>query len=337
MLICTDSDHHSMLTEQLFANTYHLLNKDYSGYSYLDPSLITKSYNFNLASLLARKDTKVCYVSNAEGYIDGFVILKPQQFDSIMLGLSVYQITDFGFLETSSKLEETCALLLQGLKQMVQETGIEYLYYSSDTNHPLSSWLLNLLFRENFYYLGTLLKFSVTKKNQVNFRSDAPIAPNRGLTIRDAVQEDRDAIARLARESYKFDRFHLDPNLPTALCDRLFEQSTINSLTEGLADILYIAEIDGDVAGYLSARRKLDATFGFYVGEGMISAVDPSYRSLGIFTKLSNKMWDWFLLNTEFGESGTYLNNLAVHKSWTNNRLPVVRGHHQLAYFCKNG
>lgn len=323
------------LIKKLPFGSFNLLNAEFSGYPHLDKNLVLNSNIARLTNLLSHADTHCCCVNIPSGDIEGFLILKSQNFDSHMLGLKVYQITDFGLSKNCGNLIDVIDLLLVGMKQLVSDLKIEYLFHSCDTNHLLSSLIVNQLCCRGFYYLGTLLKFSISKKNQDSFHLVSDSSHGSNLSIRDAVQDDLGAIAKLAKDSYKMDRFHLDPNLPQKRCDLLFEQSTINSLTEGLADILYIAEVNGKVAGYLSARRRFDSTMGFYVGEGMISAVDPSFRGLGIFTKLSNKMWEWFLRNAEFGESGTYINNLPVHKAWTNNTLTMVRGHHQMACYFK--
>jgi hypothetical protein len=110
-------------------------------------------------------------------------------------------------------------------------------------------------------------------------------------------------------------------------------QSTINSFAQKIADFLIVCEVNGEVAGYLSARKKTDHYLSKVVGEGMISAVDPSFRGRNLFSMMSTKMWMWFQEHCDFGESGTYINNLAVHRAWTNQKIALVRGHHQLARF----
>lgn len=323
------------LSKALSTNSLNLLNTDYSGYPYLAKDLCYQSSVDRVCKLLDSEDTKCISVVDTMDSIMGFLVVKKQWFDSQMLNLNVYQVTDIGLSKKHESISDTCEALLKGLMSVSKELGIDYLFYSSDTNHPLATQLVNQMFHSGFYYIGTLIKFSISAKHRESFRQMSSGSMNPTITIREAVPNDLEAIASLAKDSYKIDRFHLDPNLPTSLCDKLFEQSTINSLVEGLADKLFIAQVDRRVAGYLSARRRYDTIMQFYVGEGMISAVDPTYRGLGIFTHLSNRMWEWFLDNTEFGESGTYINNLPVHKAWTNNTLPIVRGHHQLACYLK--
>lgn len=85
------------LINKLPAGSFHLLNAEFSGYSHLDKTLVLQSNMARLKNQLSNSNTHCICVESSSGDIEGFLILKSQEFDSQMLGLKVYQITDFGF------------------------------------------------------------------------------------------------------------------------------------------------------------------------------------------------------------------------------------------------
>jgi hypothetical protein len=184
-----------------------------------------------------------------------------------------------------------------------------------------------------FYYINTLLTFKMEKEE---FKSlNHPETHNNEIIVRPAENTDLDAVYDIASKSYKLDRFHLDDNLDRDKCNLFQAASAENSLLRGYADIIFIAEYKGRVAGYYSGKKYHDVDLDVTIGNAIISAVDESTRGLGVFSSLNKYLLQWFHQHVDLAEMGTYVNNKPVHKVWTNNRLSIVRGSHQLAWFKK--
>jgi hypothetical protein len=98
---------------------------------------------------------------------------------------------------------------------------------------------------------------------------------------------------------------------------------------------MYIAEVDNNVVGYYSARKKYIPEFDMTFGDAIISAVDEKYRGKGIFSELNNCLLKWFNIHTDFAEMGTYISNIPVHRTWSKNGLSCIRGTYQLSYMIK--
>ncbi|NTU69473.1 DNA-directed RNA polymerase subunit beta' [bacterium] len=76
------------------------------------------------------------------------------------------------------------------------------------------------------------------------------------LNIRYANENDAEQVANLAQESFKFNRFHLDPFIDNKKASLLYKKSAENSILHGFVDIMFVAEINEKIAGYYSAKKK---------------------------------------------------------------------------------
>jgi RimJ/RimL family protein N-acetyltransferase len=95
--------------------------------------------------------------------------------------------------------------------------------------------------------------------------------------VREAREDDRDALRGIARSSHRITRFYADPNFPDARCDDLYDTWIARSL-EGWADGVLVVEADGSPAGYVSCH--LDRQEG--TGSIGLIAVDEAARGQGL-------------------------------------------------------
>lgn len=80
------------------------------------------------------------------------------------------------------------------------------------------------------------------------------IDPHGGLEpeTRVAVPADRAAVRRIAREGFRFSRFHLDPTIPNELANQVKEQWVESYVAGRRGDTLVVRTVDGDGAGFLA-------------------------------------------------------------------------------------
>jgi ribosomal protein S18 acetylase RimI-like enzyme len=81
------------------------------------------------------------------------------------------------------------------------------------------------------------------------------IEPRADQRVRVAKPGDRDAVATLAGRSFRFSRFHLDPEIPRALADRVKARWAANFFMGGRGDAMVVAEQDSAVVGFLQLLR----------------------------------------------------------------------------------
>jgi GNAT superfamily N-acetyltransferase len=264
--------------------------------------------------------------------LKGFLTCEYIAFDSEIFGFEVYRITNFALLGTGHKEnEQTISIMLKDLERKIESFGIKYLTISLNQNVMYSQELFNSLMNNSFYYINTLLTFKMEKEDFS--RLSLYKKKDDKITIRTASIHDRQALYSLAYGSYKINRFHLDNNLDNLKCNLLHSKSLENSLLKGYADIIYVAEIENQVVGYYSGKKRYEPELEITLGDAIISAVDEKARGMGVFSALNNHLLNWFHENTDLAEMGTYINNHPVYRVWTRNGLGIIRGSHQLARF----
>ena len=156
---------------------------------------------------------------------------------------------------------------------------------------------------------------------------------DKNIKIRLANKEDSKYIIEIASKSFKIDRFHLDRNLDKEKCDLLYGKSAENSIFDGFADFVYVAEYKNEVVGYISGKKNFNPTLGITFGNSIVSAVAENARGLRIYSLMNNRLLKWFYENTDIAEMGTYLTNIPVLRTKTNSGLNIIRGSYQLARF----
>jgi ribosomal protein S18 acetylase RimI-like enzyme len=75
--------------------------------------------------------------------------------------------------------------------------------------------------------------------------------------IRLSRKDDADGVATVGASIFRFDRFHMDPQVPKAAADRLKGAWARNSV-EGRADAVFIAETDGRITGFNACLLRGD-------------------------------------------------------------------------------
>jgi ribosomal protein S18 acetylase RimI-like enzyme len=109
----------------------------------------------------------------------------------------------------------------------------------------------------------TDLRFRVIDTNvQLERAWDPPPQPKcaDGYEIAFATPADRSGVERVARKSFEFSRFHLDPQIPRETADRIKARWADNFFTGERGDAMAVARHGGEIAGFLqliAAERTL--------------------------------------------------------------------------------
>lgn len=76
--------------------------------------------------------------------------------------------------------------------------------------------------------------------------------PPAGVEIADVRVDQHDDVLRIAGSCFRFDRFHLDPDISDATADRIKREWIANYLRKARGEHLLVASLDGRVSGFLA-------------------------------------------------------------------------------------
>ena len=187
--------------------------------------------------------------------------IEKDEFNSKIFNLKMGNIVD---ANESLSLKE-----IDNIIQNAYENKYQHLSIKVPTNQKEN---LNNLIQKGFSLVDTQIMFLINT-NQPNSTEKNEII------IRDYVEDNKECIANIAKQSFSIDRYHSDKSLDDSLCDYYYSKWAENSC-EGLSDKVLVAYIEHKVCGFITINyHDKSATIG-------LAAVDAQYRGKGIFTAL---------------------------------------------------
>lgn len=136
--------------------------------------------------------------------------------------------------------------------------------------------------------------------------------------IREAKKTDSETLKRIAKESFdQYGHYFADDRLDKKQCKKIYEDWINRSIeNKEVADIVFVAEKESVIAGFLSFKIKKDEVF---YAAGVQGAVDKSYRNKNIFKLLIIHGLKWgYELNLSWEEHNVLLTNYPVNRSFIN-------------------
>jgi GNAT superfamily N-acetyltransferase len=137
-----------------------------------------------------------------------------------------------------------------------------------------------------------------------------------GGRVRPLHPGDAEAVRRVAAEAFRGygGHYHADPRLHPARCDETYSSWAFRSCTSrDVADRVLVAELDGEVAGFITLRLNSADE-----GEGALFAVAPAARRAGLGRSLLVRSLEWL---AEQGRRrmviSTQVTNVRVQRIWT--------------------
>ncbi len=107
-------------------------------------------------------------------------------------------------------------------------------------------------------------------------------------TIRSSRILDVPVLRTIARTNHRDSRFYFDPHFPRERCDSLYE-TWIEKSFQGLADAVFVPELDGRPAGYITCTVKPDKS-----GQIGLVGLAPEARGKGLAFELVQTALRWF-------------------------------------------
>ncbi|MEG0155134.1 MAG: GNAT family N-acetyltransferase [Lachnospiraceae bacterium] len=138
----------------------------------------------------------------------------------------------------------------------------------------------------------------------------------------DCKEADMKALKKIAKESFKIDRFHSDPSLDNALCDEYYEKWFENSVN-GLADKTIVAYYKDEPVGFTTVKIYENRKYGQLV----LVAVSNKYRGIGVCTSMIYTGFKYiqekYSNRVEGVLIGTQIDNIAMQKAWAKLGLSI--------------
>jgi dTDP-4-amino-4,6-dideoxy-D-galactose acyltransferase len=157
---------------------------------------------------------------------------------------------------------------------------IDCLYFLADSNDDPSIWIAE---EKKFHSVDIRVTF-IRELNEIWIQPGMDFSKS----IRPFHQEDIDTLRNIARLSYHDTRFYYDTRFPVHLVDAFYE-TWIEKSCKGSADQVFVFDMGGKAAGYISCQL-LDAA----TGQIGLVGVNSNWRGKGIGQALVMQALKWF-------------------------------------------
>ena len=161
-----------------------------------------------------------------------------------------------------------------------EKEQVKCLYYLSDCHDALSVKLAEL---NRFHFVDIRLTFENDLKECICQKGD------KILKIRESTTDDICACQNIARKSYVDSRYYFDQHFSKEICEKFYSNWVARSIAER-NDKVFVAEINGEIAGYLTCNLTPRGE----QGRILLVGVDEVAKGAGVGTSLVNHALDWF-------------------------------------------
>jgi dTDP-4-amino-4,6-dideoxy-D-galactose acyltransferase len=159
----------------------------------------------------------------------------------------------FGKRIGSIQVNTLNAETMQEIMQWSQEMAIECLYFLANTEDAQT---IRIAETNGFYFQSVR---TVVERPLSNLESlDLPAME--GLTLRSAKESDLELLRPVARHSYNWTRFSIDPCFPDNKAEEMYDIWLTKSVRREMADEVVVAEYGGQAVGYMTCRLAKDGS-----------------------------------------------------------------------------
>jgi len=287
-----------------FQDVYDLLNvsKDIILGKHILEENIPKDVVFqfmlkDLKELISRDILKLALIDENE-VVNGLMLVEKSNWDSDHFGTAVGKLRLAIFnrkVQVSDRRH-----LIRRIKDLAASKRINVIF----ARVPLDDLpTIRSIELEGGFLTDILLTFYINLRRRFDF-----VKVKSNAKITHASEKDRKALMEMAKNTFKIDHFHADPNLPNNECDELYAKWIANCI-DGSADVILVAKKGNGVVGFITC--KIQHVIGDY-NYGVIDliGVNEEYRGKGIGCLLISEALKWFSRYTDSVYVGTQARNI---------------------------
>lgn len=160
------------------------------------------------------------------------------------------------------------------------------------------------------------MDFQLNYKYDLKNYSESKDEMNSDFLIREAKSSDLETLKIIASESFnQYGHYFADSRLDKKKCSEIYTDWVSRSVeNKEVADVVFIAEKEKEIAGFLSFKIRRDNA---YYAEGVQGAVKDKFRNQNVFRKLAKHGLRWgHELNLNWEEHNVLLTNYPVNRSF---------------------
>ena len=235
--------------------------------------------------------------------------------DSAKKLISVLDTQRFGFniAKISDEVDD-----LPGLLNVLRNLEVKLVIARIDFKN---TYFINQLEQAGFLHKDGQLTFNFDLKNNIPEKESYEF-----LLISENYREYEDQLISLTKASFNnYGHYFLNEKLDKSKCLDIYTDWIRRCCYDkNVADNIVIAVKDGLVCGYLAMKIKQSSDEKFVAG--VIGAVSPQYRKLGVFRAINIESLIWTKsMNASRLECNVLLTNYPVMKTYTNLCWQIIR------------
>jgi len=248
---------------------------------HFNPDLVTEYHkNVIRAKIRDDKNTKI-FTAEHNGNMVAYAVLEKRTWDSKIFDMNCWALDYIVNSAEKYQLKSNInILILNEIKKWTEENNIDFVIARIDTE---DIQLIQDMCSNNYEIVETIIWLS--KKNK---KGNKPSIINNDVTIRIAKEDDIKVILKRVSGLFSESRFYKKNDFNKSKVDRMYKSWIENSFSSSTEDI-YIAEVEGKVAGFWISKLQYDKNdFGASIGVGRNAAVFPEFRGKAILKKFAD-------------------------------------------------
>lgn len=267
-----------------------------------------------ILEIISRPANFLFAAKNGDNYV-GFILLERKDWDSAFFGFEFYEVGHL-FVSGDSKIQiEIKKLLLIFVSNLCMHKKIKYISAKVDTKDITSTYAVE---SQGFNLLSTMLHFNyITKQSRKHFRCLGK--------IRDYRVSDLESLRTIAKNSMKYDNFHMDIGIPKEKSDNIYGALIENCCKGVCADKVFVAERSEKTVGYVACQIKRDLHDTFPISIGLIRHLAVLYPDgFGCGPGLQEVALSWLENKVDVIESATTVQNYPIIKISLHSNMEIV-------------
>ncbi|MBI4383894.1 MAG: GNAT family N-acetyltransferase [Nitrospinae bacterium] len=268
-----------------------------------------KLEEYFLSCLRDAPNPRPLFSETERGKLVGLASWNDSPWDSRNIG---YKTARINFLISAGDLFETQTAridrLYRSLETDFKKNSYGYVFFRANASDLPAICVLQ---RNGYHVVDGLLTLSFSLKDAPAFCGDGF-----GMTVREPLDEDMEAVKHIACTSFIYDRFHSDPEIPDSAADQLHANWIEDSFAKNADDRVLLAEKSGNILGFVSysVSEKCNRELGLRILNIILLASHRESRNKNVAKALTLKVLELARRDHfDFVHVGTQLRNVKAN------------------------